>query len=303
MNAEPGTSCPLCGRGAVQAMFPDAHPWLARCDGCGLGLATPQPTDAELAAIYDAEYYDQFGYREGGDRGLAATKRATYDRLLRRVERFVLPGRLIDVGCGLGYSLSAADGRGWQATGLEPHAKAGAGDSADGRVLRGTLEGFAPPQRFDLVSLIDVIEHVRDPLTTIAQAASLLADGGVLLLTTPDLASRPARRLGPRWVHFHRAHLWYFNRATLGEAVRRAGLRVRLAGTAPRVYNLDYVCGILARSDNFPLARSMARLALKATPGPLRRMSWPPLPEGLMVIASREAGIGGQGPGIGGRSD
>ncbi len=379
-------TCPLCRAGMLVRMFPDAHDWLVRCRACGLGLADPQPTDAELAAIYDADYYQQFGYAAGpAAEALARIKRATYARMLRQAGRWrdlpARPGapgargqslprsrqvgmalqrrpRLLDVGCGLGYSLAAARDRGWDAFGLEPHAMGGRGLEGTplaGRVAHATLEDYRPPEPFDLVSLVDVIEHVRDPLATIRQAARLIRPGGLLLLATNNVQSRQARRLGPRWVHFHRAHLWYFSPATLA-AVARAGQEDsadrRDAGLKPvphgqdahaacdagwkpvmqgrdthvacdaglppvvrgqvdcgdlpgrdahvagglgvlrveqawRVYNLQYVASILAGGGNFGLARRLARLSLRLTPRPLRLASWPPLPEGMVLLARR----------------
>ncbi|MDD4889502.1 MAG: class I SAM-dependent methyltransferase [Phycisphaerae bacterium] len=288
--------CPLCDS-TPERMFPQAHDWLVRCPRCRLGFADPQPTDAQLAEIYSAEYYSQFGYQQGAaDAALARIKRATYGRFLRSAEKFTgkpapgRPRRLLEVGCGLGYSLLAGEARGWEVAGLEPHAMAGAGLPAHlaAKMVRGTLDSYRPPEPLDLVSLIDVIEHVRDPLATIRQAADLLRPGGVLMLATNDVTSRSARRLGPRWVHFHRAHLWYFSPATLTRAVEKAGLTPLGVRTAWRVYNLQYVASILATGANFPLARMMARLSLKLTPRFLRLMSWPPLPEGMVVLARRE---------------
>lgn len=289
-------TCPLCGVQSLKRMFPADHPWLVRCTGCGLGFANPQPTDAELAEIYSAEYYSQFGYEPGAaDAALARIKRATYARFLRQAERLLpqghadsAPRRLLDVGCGLGYSLLAGADRGWEVNGLEPHGMAGKGlppELAD-RIVRGTLDDYRPADPFDLVSLIDTIEHVRDPVTTIRQAGSLLRPGGLLLLATNSMASSGARK--PKWVHFHRAHLWYFSPDTLSRAVEKAGLKTLKVATAWRVYNLQYVASILAGSQKRSLTRSLARLSLKITPRFLRLMSWPPLAEGMLLVAERQ---------------
>jgi SAM-dependent methyltransferase len=293
--------CPLCGHRPLARMFPDAHDWLMRCPQCRLGFANPQPTDAELAEIYNAEYYSQFGYQAGAaEAALARIKQATYAKFLRQAEKLLgwkskqdgQPRRLLDVGCGLGYSLLAGErrGRGWESWGLEPHSMAGKGLPAHlaARIVRGTLETYRPENLFDVVSLIDVIEHVRDPIATIRQAADLLAPGGILMLATNNVLSRSARRMGPRWVHFHRAHLWYFSPTTLAAALAKAGLTVHAARTAWRVYNLQYVASILAGGSNFPLARGLARFSLKVVPRFLRLMSWPPLPEGMLLLAGRE---------------
>jgi len=266
--------------------------------------ADPPPDDDELADIYDEHYFAQFGFvpsegsRDGAPgagaaRGLEATKRATFARMLRLGEsaaggRPNPPGRaprLLDVGCGLGFSLLAAADAGYQAIGLDPLAPGDPDAYAGRRILRGTLEDAPPAGPFDVITLVDVIEHVRSPAETLRRAREMLADDGFLVVATNDSSSPGARLLGPRWTHFHRAHLWFFTPATLRTFAARAGLEVLAVPSARRVYNLDYVASILARGDNFPLARGGAKLALRLVPGALRAVPWPAVPEGFVLVA------------------
>lgn len=291
--------CALCGQlDAITPFFPEGSaghaelPWLVRCTRCDLAFAHPQPTDEELRAIYDDEYYEQFGF--AGRRppaGLVFTKQATYASLLERAERH-LPGtarELLDVGCGLGFSLLAASARGWTATGIDPLAPTDPSLVPGRTMLRGTLENAGLNGRFDLVSLVDAIEHVRDPRSTIAAAKRALRPGGLLALATNDVTSLGRKLLGSRWTHFHRAHLWFFSPDTLSRVTEKEGLEIVEVRTASRVYNLEYVASILARGDNFPLARDLSRALLKVTPGGLRVLPWPPLPEGFLVLARKPA--------------
>ena len=286
--------CPLCSNERLTRKFPGVLDWVAQCESCKLVFASPQPTDDELQAIYDEHYYEQFGFIEDwsmskDSSGLEPVKRATYARMLSASEPFVHTSgrRLLDVGCGLGYSLLEATARGWDARGLDPLAPEDPSRRPGRTILRGALETFETEKPFDLVSMIDVIEHVRDPVATIKHAAELMAPGGALLLATNDISSLGARVLGPRWTHLHRAHLWFFTPDTLSAAVKAAGLEVRATVHAERVYNLQYVASILARGTNFDLARKASALALKIVPERVRAMSWPALPEGFIVIAQR----------------
>lgn len=265
-------------------------PWVVRCARCDLVFAHPQPTDEELAKIYDAEYYEQFGF--AGQRvpaGLVFTKQATYAALLERAEPHLPESArsLLDVGCGLGFSLLAASARGWTATGIDPLAPADPTLLPGRTMVRGTLEGAGLDGRFDLVTLVDAIEHVRDPSGTIAAAKKALKPGGLLVLATNDVASAGARMLGHRWPHFHRAHLWFFTPESLSRVAEKEGLEVVEVRTAHRVYNLEYIASILARGENFPLARGVSRALLRSTPSGLRVLPWPPVPEGFLVILRR----------------
>ena len=286
-----GRPCLLCGSERRRRRFSRVLPWVVECEGCGVVFADPQPAEDELGAIYDEHYYEQFGFADGphaNDEGLARTKRATFASLLSVATPFVpcgRGGRLLDVGCGLGFSLLAARDRGFDATGIDPLAPADPAARPGRRIVRATLDAFAPAERFDVVSMVDVIEHVRDPVQTMRRAAALLVPGGVLLLATNDSSSAGARMLGPRWTHYHRAHLWFFTPATLRAAAERAGLEVLVTAPARRTYNLEYIASILARGTNFELASRAARLALAAAPAALQRAAWPAVPEGFVLVA------------------
>lgn len=289
--------CAICGRlDAIEPYFAEGSrgrsdlPWVVRCSRCELVFAHPQPTDEELGKIYDDEYYEQFGF--AGRRvpaGLVFTKQATYASLLERAEAHLPESArsLLDVGCGLGFSLLAASARGWTATGIDPLAPADASLVPGRTMVRGTLEGAGFSERFDLVTLVDAIEHVRDPSGTIAAAKRALKPGGLLVLATNDVASLGAKLLESRWPHFHRAHLWFFTPSSLSRIAEKEGLEVVEVRTASRVYNLEYIASILARGENFPLARKVSLSLLRTTPSGLRVLPWPPVPEGFLVLLRR----------------
>ncbi len=155
-------------------------------------------------------------------------------------------GRLLDVGCGLGYFLERAGAAGWDVAGVEPSA-AWANVAAERigpqRVLAGTADDPAlDGQRFDLITAWDVIEHVFDPLPFLSRLARLLADGGRLFLRTPNLDYvLPVYRLRRRAGHDVELgplnHVVYFTARTLAAALDRVGLDRRhwLALPPPQV--------------------------------------------------------------------
>jgi 2-polyprenyl-3-methyl-5-hydroxy-6-metoxy-1,4-benzoquinol methylase len=285
----PGLSCAICGGTDAARVHPGALPWLVQCVRCGLRRAQPQPTDAELSAIYDEHYYEQFGFVESessADQGLARTKRATYASLLSVAKPHFTGGkRLLDVGCGLGFSLLAARDAGFDAVGLDQLGPEDPAARPGRRILRGAIETFRTEKPFDVVSLVDVIEHVRDPVETLRIVRRLLAPGGLGIFATNDCSSRGANVLGARWVHYHRAHLFFFTPETLTKAAEAAGFDVIAVETAKRVYNLEYIASILARGTNFELAARVSRGLLGVAPRAVLRAPWPALPEGFVLVA------------------
>ena len=98
---------------------------------------------------------------------------------------------------------------------------------ARGAVIHaGTLEeADLAAGSFDLVMMMEVVEHVDTPVDLLARAGRLLRPGGALYLTTPNWASFSRRFLGKRWFPISREHVVYFSPRTIRAALTKAGLR------------------------------------------------------------------------------
>ena len=108
--------------------------------------------------------------------------------------------------------------RGVDARGLEPPAALYDRFLAGNEFfVHGTLDSLREnaAERFGVVTAPDVVEHVEDPPALLADAAALLSPGGILLVSTPDVASWPARLLGRRWHYYNPYHLSYFDERSL----------------------------------------------------------------------------------------
>lgn len=116
---------------------------------------------------------------------------------------------------------------GYDAEGIEPSRWLAEQARARGaNVKTGVLPHADVQGPFDLIALIDVIEHVKNPVETLSEINSLLAPNGYLLLVTPDVDSVAARLMGSKWWHLRIAHIGYFNSRTLDLACRSAGFKV-----------------------------------------------------------------------------
>ena len=104
------------------------------------------------------------------------------------------PGRILDIGCGLGWLLSALK-PGWERHGVEVSRFAAEHASQWGKIFVGELaEAKYPDEYFDVVVMYHVIEHMEDPVGAILEVRRILKLGGTLLLGTPDFDSGCARR-------------------------------------------------------------------------------------------------------------
>jgi SAM-dependent methyltransferase len=136
-------------------------------------------------------------------------------------------GRMLDVGCGLGFLLSGIKA-GWERHGVEISAFAAGHAEHQGHIFQGRLEDAAyPDELFDLVVLYHVIEHVLDPLALLKEIRRVLKPSGWLLLGTPDFDSGAARRFGTNYRLLHDiTHISLFSNESMHRFLRDHGFRI-----------------------------------------------------------------------------
>jgi SAM-dependent methyltransferase len=185
--------CIICDRkGPFPIVWkPRGYPGaIVRCPGCGLAFQDPQPNEVELDRSY---YHDpEFSRLLMGPLRAFTLRRAREKLELLGSSGAVRPGvRLLDVGCSSGAWLEVAQAAGVTATGVElgeTTARAARARGLDVRI--GTLSESFPegsPERFDLITFWDVLEHLRDPRKELWAAAQLLAPGGRVAASFPNI--------------------------------------------------------------------------------------------------------------------
>jgi SAM-dependent methyltransferase len=182
-------TCRLCG--SSRWIIREAESRLLRmplgtiirtCRGCGLSVRMPLSLGPNAAASYDAEYYHEYQMvgREAPTTLVAA---------LPLLEPAAGPGRLLEIGCGLGSFLVRAKERGWDVQGVEvsPWAATQATQASRVPVLISRAETLPfCTGSFDAVVSHHVFEHLPDPFQALRESRRVCRTGGRLLLVLPN---------------------------------------------------------------------------------------------------------------------
>lgn len=271
-------ACRACGGASSLWTRTHGHDFW-RCLTCGsLFFAVSPPADGKL---YD-HYYDQARFE------ITEVVRVALERIVRSASSFRSTGRWLDVGYGEGALLDVAAAHGWQCFGTEVCPPVLAYGARRGWTIAMELrDPLFPEGGFDVVTMIELIEHVPHPKALLADAARLLRPGGLLFVTTPNANSINRHLLSGDWTVFcPPEHLTIWTRNGLRRAFRDAGLepvRFRTEGLNPAEILSRYRP---KRAGAAPVNRNQAALALNSglsRTGP-RRMLKSAINEGLSLL-------------------
>ena len=180
MELERVTSCDVCGSDAVVAFDPSIS--LCQCADCGFLFRSPRPTLSTITEYYsrDTQYDDWLANQQARD--------SLWRRRMRLVERYGKKGRLLDVGTGIGQFLACAKQR-FEVDGTEISSRAV--DIAQTRyglkIRHGTLDQIDfGTDRFDVVTVFHVLEHVHSPRLLLMRCRELLVENGLIVIAVPN---------------------------------------------------------------------------------------------------------------------
>lgn len=235
------TDCPLCGSRKTSHRFwtteyaqpkPRERFGVRKCADCGCGFLSPRPQRDEIARYYDQDFY---WAHEGGKPLSPAQLLQVRGPQLESKARFLedlAPGQLLDIGAQKGEFVHWMRLRGWKALGQDFQALPG--NPFDVPMRYGDITTLDwGEQKFDVITVWAVLEHVVEPNAFMQRVATLLKPGGRLVVLVTNFNSIQARLF--KQDDFPR-HLTLFTRKSAETFLMRHGFRVLRASTEQSVF-------------------------------------------------------------------
>lgn len=184
-------ACILCDRTDIRPYDTALSLW--RCAHCGHIFDNPRPTTDAVSAYYSSRgKYDRW-------EPLREQIARLSSRRLARIRKHKRQGALLDVGAGTGQFLYDSRDE-FTGTGAEVSAEAVrvARERFGIDLHHGTLGSVdLGGDRFDVITMSQVLEHVPWPSHTLRRCRELLAPGGILYISVPNEAAYSLRRVVP----------------------------------------------------------------------------------------------------------
>jgi SAM-dependent methyltransferase len=220
------STCSIC----EHANLSYRHDWLYRCSACGF-----------LSSSLKVKINDVQVDEEKREIALHDLRRQNFESVLNLLPVAGLRSdRILEVGCGHGWFMVAAEARGYKAVGIEPDKHIAAIASAKGANVRVGYfpDVIGPDEKFDAIIFNDVFEHLSDPFAAMEAIKDCLSPSGIVAINLPlatgifyriaDALDRigghgPFQRM---WqLGFPSPHRSYFSAAQLSALATRCGLR------------------------------------------------------------------------------
>ncbi|NLD73241.1 MAG: class I SAM-dependent methyltransferase [Chloroflexi bacterium] len=181
VSTAPG-ECPICGAAAGRYA---QRGYYYKCSTCKVAFRPRQESASDLDEYWQEDFWTAREIQKRKDR--EPVFRHAYELLDRERPQ---GGSVLDIGCGIGTFVAVCREGGWEATGVEPSVGACrvAREEYGLELINAPFtSALFPEKAFDAVFAAQVVHHLPDPVGFLADVSRVLADGGLLMLRTPNL--------------------------------------------------------------------------------------------------------------------
>jgi 2-polyprenyl-3-methyl-5-hydroxy-6-metoxy-1,4-benzoquinol methylase len=240
-------NCYLC-KAPLRILFNKNNYEVYHCDQCELEQTDlKQSYDEFLVKQYSKEYFtgdeSKNAYTDYKNSKPLIVK--NMQKYLTEIKKIKPEGKLLDIGCALGFFVEMANKAGFDSYGIDPseYAIDEAKLTLGNKVQKGTLNTVDfKEETFDVITMLDVFEHLNDPEKELHSIYRLLKKDGLLLIATGDTGSLLPKIMGRKWTFYNPPqHLFFFNQKNIGQMLDQAHFKPVKWFRIGKWLNLKYI--------------------------------------------------------------
>jgi len=248
-------NCPICNNNKFNSFLSCVDHTVSRetfnvvqCDACGFRFTNPRPEEKEIGKYYQAEEYISHSDTSAGivNKLYQIVRNSTIKQKVKLINRItaskVVSRNILDIGCGTGEFLNACREVGWNITGVEPSEIARKNAVQKHNITPLSQEKLFEinENKFDVITLWHVLEHVYLLDRTIQQISKILSDNGTLIIAVPNCNSFDANKYGAFWAAWDLPrHIFHFTKTDIEALFKKHNFR--LTEVIPMRFDSYYV--------------------------------------------------------------
>lgn len=181
-------NCPLCNISESTLIDSENGLGIVKCMQCDLLYTSPRVKNPHNNYFGDKDlFYSEASLIFKGEK--KHHRDCNYEYELRKIKKIKRSGKLLDIGTDMGFFLRKAREFGYEVEGLEPSPSLAeiARDSWNLTIHNSFLENAKLPENyFDIITLIDVLEHIPNPKEFLGKCHKLLRNNGIIVIKVPN---------------------------------------------------------------------------------------------------------------------
>lgn len=203
-NKESEDCCPICGNNRISFFYSELNLDLYKCSSCDVVFVYPLPSETVfkenlevnyilLAQKYSKATQSPIQKEDPIQREIWENeKRTIFKRDVKVIKAYYknktqFAPFLLDIGCGEGLFMVEAQREGFVCHGLEPSKKHIPNKELKLKIFNGFLKKFKPKIKYDVITMLDSLEHTKDPLGELRAIRKIINEQGILMIRVPNL--------------------------------------------------------------------------------------------------------------------
>jgi 2-polyprenyl-3-methyl-5-hydroxy-6-metoxy-1,4-benzoquinol methylase len=203
---------------------------IVSCNKCGFTITSPRPTSAEIGRYYDSPDYISHSNTTKGviNKIYHFVKSRAIQQKIELIERLKAPSKdILDIGCGAGSFLHGIVKAGWNGVGVEPNLKSREYCfNTFGLTVNDETYLKNTTQKFPIITMWHVLEHVHQLNERIAEIQNILSPGGYAIIAVPNYRSFDAQKYTTHWAAYDvPRHLYHFSEDVIKSLFKKHDLQ------------------------------------------------------------------------------
>ena len=247
------------------------------CNNCGSQWQWPLQEEKIYEDLYSEKYYKEiWGWSERTDTQVGISKYVTTKKFIKLLHNQKKGGKVLDIGCGLGYLLSflQQDNYAYEVYGVELSAFARTTSEkrvGKGRIFENIEQIKKKKIQFDAILMFDSMEHIPNQEKLLKDIDTLLIPNGKVFVIMPAADSFAARIMGKYWIEYKKDHVLFYTKKGLEKQLEKYHFQIKYQKTTWKKVTLAYLASYLSVFRIFGISKILEKI-VHILPQPIKNI-------------------------------